>query len=142
MGSSIIMFPVAFTSFGFISLYIAGKLHTFSVSGKSQSWKLCMFLSPILIALVIALSRTCDYHHHWQGCLSIHLHVFFIFSSMINFSDVLVGSILGSSVTYVCYKHYYPPLSCPVSHKSYAVLTLQSSMEGKKSNKIEDVKWI
>lgn len=68
-----ICFSVAFASFGFIALYSAGKLHTFSLIGKGHSWKLCVFILPICIAIVIALSRTCDYHHHWQGKRKVHL---------------------------------------------------------------------
>ncbi|KAK2584395.1 hypothetical protein KPH14_006778 [Odynerus spinipes] len=112
----------AFTSFGFISLYLAGKLHVFSLSGKAQSWKLCSFILPIFIALIIALSRTCDYHHHWQ--------------------DIVVGGIIGSSLTYICYRHYYPPLDSQICHKPYAALTMQLQLENIKNTKNEQIKWI
>ncbi|XP_053977688.1 phospholipid phosphatase 5 isoform X1 [Hylaeus anthracinus] len=111
----------AFASFGFIALYIAGKLHTFSLTGKGQAWKLCAFILPICIALVIALSRTCDYHHHWQ--------------------DVVAGSIIGYFLAYMCYRHYYPPLDSQVCHKPYAVLTLQVQPENTK-NRNDQIKWI
>ena len=58
---------VAFSSFGFVALYLSGKFHTFSWGGKGQSWKLFFFVLPLGVALAIAASRTCDYHHHWQG---------------------------------------------------------------------------
>lgn len=89
----------AFAGLGFLAMYIAGKLHTFSRSGKAQAWRLIAPLTPLVSALVIALSRTCDYHHHWQ--------------------DVLCGSILGLFCAYISYHHYYPKLSSPMSDKPY-----------------------
>lgn len=143
----IIFISVAFASFGFIALYLAGKLHTFSLAGKGQSWRLCTFLLPLCIALTIALSRTCDYHHHWQGnfwnlqimiplqfCITIWEKKFV--------SDVVIGSVIGYCLTYVCYRHYYPPLDSPYCDIPYVALTLQVQSDTVKSNKNEQIKWI
>ncbi|XP_067012702.2 phospholipid phosphatase 5 [Anabrus simplex] len=90
----------SFASMGFVAFYLAGKLHVFSSQGRGQSWRLCLFLLPLVVALGVALSRTCDYHHHWQ--------------------DVLCGSLLGLAISYLCYRQYFPSLSSPHSHRSYA----------------------
>jgi hypothetical protein len=63
----IFYFSVAFSSLGFVALYIAGKCHCFNSKGRGHAYRLCMVIIPLLWATLIAASRTADFHHHWQG---------------------------------------------------------------------------
>ena len=51
--------------------------------------------------MIIALSRTCDYHHHWQ--------------------DVTVGALIGAVIAYFCYRQYYPSLNSKHSYRAYDI---------------------
>ncbi|KAF8740515.1 Acid phosphatase-like protein, partial [Rhizoctonia solani] len=89
---------VSFAGLGFLSFYLAGKLHLFDERGHTgKAW---IALTPLTGALLIAISRTMDYRHHWQ--------------------DVLVGSAVGLLFSYFAYRQYYPTLESPFSHKPYS----------------------
>ena len=106
---------VSFAGLGFLSLYLAGKLHLFDHKGHTgKAWISVVPLMAagkhVFICLLsywclrhtglVAISRTMDYRHHWQ--------------------DVVVGSLLGLSLAWFSYRQYYPPLSHPLSHRPYS----------------------
>ncbi|CAE6424835.1 unnamed protein product [Rhizoctonia solani] len=89
---------LSFAGLGFFSFYLAGKLHLFDERGHTgKAW---IALTPLTGALLVAISRTMDYRHHWQ--------------------DVLVGSTVGLIFAYFAYRQYYPSLESPLSHKPYS----------------------
>ncbi|KAB5593260.1 diacylglycerol pyrophosphate phosphatase 1 [Ceratobasidium theobromae] len=89
---------VSFAGLGFLSFYLAGKLHLFDERGHTgKAW---IALAPLTGALLTAISRTMDYRHHWQ--------------------DVLVGSAVGLIFAYFAYRQYYPTLESGFSHKPYS----------------------
>jgi len=89
---------LSFAGLGFLSFYLAGKLHLFDHRGHTgKAW---ISLTPLAGATLVAISRTKDYRHHWQ--------------------DVLIGGILGITLAYFSYRQYYPPLESNLSHKPYS----------------------
>ncbi|KIM49414.1 hypothetical protein M413DRAFT_438592 [Hebeloma cylindrosporum] len=89
---------LSFAGLGFLSFYLAGKMHLFDSRGHTtKAW---LAFSPFMAATLVAVSRTMDYRHHWQ--------------------DVLVGSLIGTLFSFFSYRQYYPDLSSPLSHRPYS----------------------
>ncbi|KAI9627772.1 hypothetical protein H4Q26_017209 [Puccinia striiformis f. sp. tritici PST-130] len=108
---------VAFAGLGFLSLYLAGKLHL--LDRRGHSLKVWISIAPLLGAALIAISRTMDNRHHWQ--------------------DVLVGSALGSLTAWFGYRFYYPSLSSSDCHRPYSpripsLNSISVSYHGEESN--------
>lgn len=84
-----------------------GKLHVFTERGRGQTWRLIIALIPLMLATLVAVSRTADYHHHYQ--------------------DVIVGSLIGIIFAYLSYRQYYPPLNHSRCHLSYADIRMRDN---------------
>jgi len=89
---------IMFSTIGFLSLYLAKKLNVYGPSSRREAWRMILASLPFLLCLFVALSRTCDYHHHWQ--------------------DVTVGSLLGFSIAYASFRQYL----CPSTEDNYSPL--------------------
>ncbi|KAJ2762085.1 hypothetical protein IWQ57_005882, partial [Coemansia nantahalensis] len=76
----------SFAGLGFISLWLGGHLNIGDCRGRT--YKSFVMLAPLLAALLVGVSRTKDYRHHWQ--------------------DVLAGALLGMAMAWSAYLHYYP----------------------------------
>ncbi|ORX92617.1 PAP2-domain-containing protein, partial [Basidiobolus meristosporus CBS 931.73] len=96
-------FPSAHTSLGFaglgfLSLYLAGKLHLFD--GRGHTYKSFLVVLPVVGALLIGISRICDYRHHW--------------------SDVFTGAIIGIVTACFSYRQYFPSLGITRCDKPFS----------------------
>ncbi|XP_030375865.1 phospholipid phosphatase 5 isoform X2 [Scaptodrosophila lebanonensis] len=87
----------AFASFGFIAYYVGSKLHAFDARGRGQTWRFMISITPLVVAAMVAVSRTCDYHHHWQ--------------------DVTIGALIGIVTGYISYRQYYPSIFARDCHR-------------------------
>lgn len=95
----------SFCSLGMVSLWSCGQLKMLSQRGSGIKVVICGI--PLFLALVIALSRSCDNHHHWE--------------------DILIGSMLGYSISLFCYRQYFNPLTSDLSGVPYLISSTYSS---------------
>lgn len=101
-------FPSGHSSFsfgglGYLSLYLAGKLHLFDERG--HIYKSIVVLAPLILAALIAISRVDNYRHHWQ--------------------DVTVGAIIGAVFAIFAYRQYYPSLGAKKSANPFAARSFE-----------------
>ncbi|KAJ2626621.1 hypothetical protein H4R22_004744 [Coemansia sp. RSA 1290] len=82
---------LSFCGLTFTSLYLSS--HFRYNDRRGHAYKTIIFYLPFFCATLIAVSRTADYHHHWQ--------------------DVLAGSLLGTFVGWFGYRSYFPPIFDP-----------------------------
>ncbi|TRY71667.1 hypothetical protein TCAL_11448 [Tigriopus californicus] len=99
----------AFATFGFVFFYVSGKLRTFARDPSLffQSHRFLISIFTLIMPLAIAVSRTCDYHHHWQ--------------------DVVVGSLLGFGLAGLVYGLYFPSLTSRHCDQCLVTTALTSS---------------
>lgn len=94
---------IAFASFFFLSLWMAGQLGVFNPqvkinsSGTSLKGLICMF--PMAIASFVAISRTEDYRH--RG------------------TDIIAGALLGIIISWGSYRIFFPALTSSASNTPY-----------------------
>lgn len=86
---------LSFAGLGYLSLWLAGQLIV--RHHHLGAWRSIVALAPAFGALLIAISRTEDYRHH--------------------FIDILIGSLLGLVICYWSYFRYFPGLNHPQSFK-------------------------
>ncbi|KAH8882236.1 PAP2-domain-containing protein [Thozetella sp. PMI_491] len=107
----------SFAGLGYLSLFFAGQMRIFAHSSGSGSerstlgehaekvvrgdlLRALLCLGPLLGATMIAISRCQDYRH--------------------DVYDVVIGSLLGWTVTYWSYRRHWPRLSSSRSEEPYA----------------------
>ena len=90
----------AFSGLGYLALFFASQMHVFRP--RADLARQIMVLAPLLGAALIAISRLEDYRHD----------VF----------DVVIGSLLGSVITYMTWRRHYPSLGSSVCHTPHAIL--------------------
>lgn len=90
----------SFCSMGFLCLWLCGRLGALK-RGHERMLAIAASSTPLAVALLVAVSRCFDNHHHWE--------------------DVVVGSLLGFASSYIGYALYYYPLRSDLSGHPYIV---------------------
>ncbi|TLD32369.1 pap2 domain protein [Venturia nashicola] len=107
----------AFAGLGFLSLFLAGQLH--SLRPRTDLARGLLALAPLLGAALIAISRCEDYRH--------------------DVYDVTIGSILGFLVAHFSYRRYYPALRSTRCDQPYPVASEAISGRGKSKARDEEM---
>ncbi|CAG9782139.1 unnamed protein product [Diatraea saccharalis] len=95
----------AFCSMGYLSIWLCGRLRVLSWN-RGDVIRITACLIPLVLASLVAISRICDHHHHWE--------------------DITVGSVLGFVSSYFCYRQYYHPLDSTLSGYPYLATSRES----------------
>lgn len=69
---------LSFASLGYISMFLAGQLQIFD--GQGYVFKFVIVFTPLILAMVIGLSRIADYRHHWEDGTYYHFNFSVIWS--------------------------------------------------------------
>ncbi|KAI9702804.1 MAG: hypothetical protein M1836_008018 [Candelina mexicana] len=105
---------LAFSGLGYLALFLAGQMHVFRP--RTDLTRVLLALTPLLGAILIAISRCEDYRH--------------------DVYDVTVGSLLGMTVAFLSYRRYYPQLRAPQCDEPYP--QREDSTHGRCFGKIKD----
>jgi diacylglycerol diphosphate phosphatase/phosphatidate phosphatase len=82
---------MSFAGLGYAALFLAGQLGLFD--GRSYAYQLPLVAALYVLAGLVSVTRIMDFRHHWQ--------------------DVCTGAVLGTFVSWVCYRMYFPSLWHP-----------------------------
>lgn len=112
---------VSFSSFCFLSLWMAGQLSVFSpeangTNGASLKALICSY--PILLAAFVSISRTEDYRH--RG------------------SDIIAGAILGTLIAWTSYRLFFPALAAPDCDTPYVLRQVLGEAESQVYQRSEE----
>ncbi|KAK4704474.1 diacylglycerol diphosphate phosphatase / phosphatidate phosphatase, partial [Phenoliferia sp. Uapishka_3] len=108
----------AFSGLGYLSLYLAGKMHLFDRKGHALKAWVCVI--PLLGAALIAISRTMGMLYALSHRKMWKLTRITITDYRHHATDVLIGSLLGVLIAYFTYSLYYPPLNSHKAHLPYS----------------------
>jgi diacylglycerol diphosphate phosphatase/phosphatidate phosphatase len=127
---------VSFAGLGFLTFYLAGKLHLFDRRGHAVRSLRLFFMS------LAADNPSCRQKHGYRSPLSqerhwlqfhaawttdvciVSLPIIFSYAQHIlnpdHWHDIVVGSLVGLLLSYFSYRQYFPSLASPLSHRPYS----------------------
>ncbi|KAI8023110.1 Lipid phosphate phosphatase 2 [Camellia lanceoleosa] len=77
----------SFAGMGFLTWYLSGKIRVFDRGGHVA--KLCVSVLPLLVGVLVAITRVDDYWHYWE--------------------DVFGSAVIGLTAASFCYLQFFPP---------------------------------